>query len=398
MKNTFSILLVLSLLLCLVCLLSSCNIGTSGIPGPQGEKGDKGDQGVQGLQGVQGVQGPQGVQGIQGIQGVQGEKGEQGPQGEPGKSAYELYCEKYNYTGTEEDWLNDLLGGALNAQKSFTVTFDSNGGSAVASQTVAKGEKVKRPTAPTKENCEFVGWYIDDEAWSFWGYTVTESITLTAKWEELHKITYHLNGGINAPTNPLNCRDNASVSLTAPQKEGFLFIGWTTADVAEPQTELVLQNITSDIEITAHWALISSMKAPLFDIVKSNTIAKEFSPDMQIYNQTTSDYRTHSGIDISAEINSPVSAPFAGYISGIYEDAYFGNVVLIVCDNGITMKFCNLSAVLPEGIVEGKRISASTTIGYVGDSMLLEIADAPHLHLEVTVNGEHVDPMIYLTK
>lgn len=65
------------------------------------------------------------------------------------------------------------------------VTFDSQGGSAVETQVVAKGGKVVEPPAPTKEcNCEFAGWYLGDEKWSFIGYTVTEDITLTAKYFE----------------------------------------------------------------------------------------------------------------------------------------------------------------------------------------------------------------------
>lgn len=55
-----------------------------------------------------GEQGPQGVQGLMGPQGEKGAQGEAGPQGEPGKSAYEIYCEKYGYTGTEEEWLEEV--------------------------------------------------------------------------------------------------------------------------------------------------------------------------------------------------------------------------------------------------------------------------------------------------
>ena len=63
------------------------------------------------------------------------------------------------------------------------VTFDSLGGTSVESQEVAWGNKAKEPTIPTKKcNCEFDGWYLGDEKWSFIGYVVTEDITLTAKW------------------------------------------------------------------------------------------------------------------------------------------------------------------------------------------------------------------------
>ena len=206
MRKTMRSVSVILLALLACVLFASCNATAQGTQGPQGLQGIQGVQGPQGVQGIQGIQGPQGPQGekgevgAQGPQGPQGEKGDngaqglQGEQGIPGKSAYELYCEKYNYTGTEEEWLNDLLSGAFTHRESFTVDFNSDGGSAVDSQTVLWGNKVKCPVAPTKENAEFIGWYIEGEVWSFYGYTVTENITLTAKWLPLHKITYKLDG------------------------------------------------------------------------------------------------------------------------------------------------------------------------------------------------------------
>jgi hypothetical protein len=43
-----------------------------------------------------------------------------------------------------------------------TITFDSNGGSLVPSQTVIKNEKISEPQVPSKEGCFFAGWYTDN--------------------------------------------------------------------------------------------------------------------------------------------------------------------------------------------------------------------------------------------
>lgn len=68
-----------------------------------------------------------------------------------------------------------------------TVTFDSLGGTAVETQEVVCGGKAIEPTTPTKKClCEFDGWYLGEEKWSFIGYSVTEDITLTAKWIECY--------------------------------------------------------------------------------------------------------------------------------------------------------------------------------------------------------------------
>ncbi|WP_165776661.1 InlB B-repeat-containing protein [Bifidobacterium simiarum] len=62
-----------------------------------------------------------------------------------------------------------------------TVSFNSNGGSKVASQKVANGGKVKQPKNPTRSGYAFAGWYYGNAKWDF-NRGVTANITLTAKW------------------------------------------------------------------------------------------------------------------------------------------------------------------------------------------------------------------------
>ena len=67
----------------------------------------------------------------------------------------------------------------------YTVTFDTDGGSAVDSQTVTSGQKATKPTDPTKTdgsiNYFFVGWYNGNVFYDF-NSAVSADITLTAKW------------------------------------------------------------------------------------------------------------------------------------------------------------------------------------------------------------------------
>jgi len=67
----------------------------------------------------------------------------------------------------------------------YTVKFNSNGGSTVSDQEVEKGGKVTQPSAPTKSNSTFGGWYKESTlttAWNFGTDTVNGNITLYAKW------------------------------------------------------------------------------------------------------------------------------------------------------------------------------------------------------------------------
>lgn len=66
---------------------------------------------------------------------------------------------------------------------SHTVTFDSNGGSAVASQTVDDKAKAKEPTAPTRSGWTLEGWYLDGAKYDF-NTPVTQDITLKAGWRK----------------------------------------------------------------------------------------------------------------------------------------------------------------------------------------------------------------------
>lgn len=73
-----------------------------------------------------------------------------------------------------------------NIDKAYeTVTFASDGGTAVASQTVLRGQKATKPATPTKAGYIFNDWFAEGAAtaFAFTNAPITESMTLTAKWE-----------------------------------------------------------------------------------------------------------------------------------------------------------------------------------------------------------------------
>ena len=71
-----------------------------------------------------------------------------------------------------------------NSSAYYTVQFDSDGGSEIAPITnIQSGSKIAEPTEPTKEHYIFDGWYLGKDKWNFAGFTVTENITLKAKWK-----------------------------------------------------------------------------------------------------------------------------------------------------------------------------------------------------------------------
>ena len=78
------------------------------------------------------------------------------------------------------------------AVTNVTVTFDSNGGGEVESQTIQQGQQVQRPADPVKEGYTFIGWYDKNDLdnkyynmpeWNF-RYSVTKDMVLVAQWME----------------------------------------------------------------------------------------------------------------------------------------------------------------------------------------------------------------------
>ncbi|MBQ6539588.1 MAG: InlB B-repeat-containing protein, partial [Oscillospiraceae bacterium] len=88
--------------------------------------------------------------------------------------------------------VSDVVFRAVWERPKCTVTFDSDGGTDVASQEVPKGDTAEKPTDPTKENCTFDGWTLNGDAYDF-SLPVTEDITLVAKWN--YTVSFDANGG-----------------------------------------------------------------------------------------------------------------------------------------------------------------------------------------------------------
>lgn len=108
----------------------------------------------------------------------------------------------------------------------YTITFDTDGGSAVDAQTVAYGEKAKTPADPTKTGYTFAGWELGGNAYDF-AASVTEDMTLTAKWKDSEKPMGEIKISKNSWKSFLNnitfglfFKDTQTVTITAADNSG----------------------------------------------------------------------------------------------------------------------------------------------------------------------------------
>ncbi|HAN21333.1 MAG: hypothetical protein A2Y15_07175 [Clostridiales bacterium GWF2_36_10] len=126
--------------------------------------------------------------------------------------------------------------------------------------------------------------------------------------------------------------------------------------------------------------------------VDNGTIQKEFSMEALVFSSTMQDYRVHSGIDIAADLGSAVKSYTDGTIKEIVDDPFYGKTVVIEHAYGLTSYYKNLAAELPEGIIVGKIVKAGDIIGAIGASAINEAADPSHLHFELKLSGDLIDP------
>ena len=122
----------------------------------------------------------------------------------------------------------------------YTIAFDTNGGSEIAPITQDYGTEITAPDNPTREGYTFIGWDRDiPEIMS------AENITVTAQWEiNRYTITFDTAGGSDIA--PITQDYGTNITAPAdPTREGYTFIGW---DKAIPTT-MPAENIT----VTAQW-------------------------------------------------------------------------------------------------------------------------------------------------
>ena len=161
----------------------------------------------------------------------------------------------------------------------------------------------------------------------------------------------------------------------------------TTAPETEPEEtqKPVINNPSSQVE----------NKLPSFVLPASGVISKKHDPSLQVFSNTMQDYRVHLGIDIVTESAAPVYAAADGKIDKIWEDTLMGNCIAVKHSGNCYTIYKNLAAELPEGIAEGTSVRAGQMIAAVGESAMVEVAEEPHLHFEMTVSDLSVDPLKY---
>jgi murein DD-endopeptidase MepM/ murein hydrolase activator NlpD len=98
----------------------------------------------------------------------------------------------------------------------------------------------------------------------------------------------------------------------------------------------------------------------------------------------------HEGIDIAAELGTPIQAAASGTVIHAGWLGGYGNLVVVDHGDGLATAYAHASAIL---VAVGQQVSQGDTLSLVGST---GNSSGPHLHFEVRVNGSAVDPLLYL--
>ena len=157
----------------------------------------------------------------------------------------------------------------------YTVTFDTLGGSSVPSQQVKEGGLVSQPDDPKREGYEFEAWCADPECkyqWDFATYTIVVDTTIYAKWFERStpnpdpskgKVTATFNVGVDArkagASNPPAQTVTYGDRISAPSvtRSGYKLEGWY-AENGSTKWDFVSSGLTQDTTFFAKWTKDSS--------------------------------------------------------------------------------------------------------------------------------------------
>ncbi|MBQ8249590.1 MAG: InlB B-repeat-containing protein [Clostridia bacterium] len=234
----------------------------------------------------------------------------------------------------------------------YTITFNSNGGTDVASQTVIAGGLATEPEAPSKDDVAFEGWYTDTALTNRFDFTtpITSDIILYANWVSGFTVSFDLNydGAPAAPANQVVAPGEKATEPLVPFRNDFTFICWAT-DAAGDNPFNFNTNITQSITLYAKWAKQNGTNPVSLDDVDPDVEIYSFNTD--VYDILLGDTRT---VTFTSEIFANIELDSTA-VAVISED---GTVLGYMNDDGI-----NGDVTEDDGIYTLKTSFTATAVG-----------------------------------
>ncbi len=143
----------------------------------------------------------------------------------------------------------------------YTVTFVSDDETVLLAASVLENDKVELPETPVKEGFVFEDWYQEaacENKWDFENNTVTEDITLYAKWTaQSYTINFDMQGQ-GTPVSPISAAHGTLLTAPeAPTAEGVVFEGWYKEPACTNAWDFAADTVFADLTLYAKWTAVT---------------------------------------------------------------------------------------------------------------------------------------------
>ena len=194
---------------------------------------------------------------------------------------------------------------------------------------------------------------------------------------------------LNAPS------PNAPVSKPSAANRGGPLV------LSSPYTELDLQKhiaeLTARVEFETEY--LSELEATLLQQSMLKGVLPNRSPIRAAFNSSSYGWRIdpfngnkafHEGLDFSANAGAPIFAAAGGIVSAAETMPDYGKIVIVSHGSGLETRYAHTSKIL---VKVGDRVEKGQVVALVGNTGR---STGPHLHYEIRLNGNALDPRKYL--
>lgn len=199
---------------------------------------------------------------------------------------------------------------------------------------------------------------------------------------------------LNAPS-PNAPSPNAPVSKPSAANRGGPLV------LSSPYTEMDLQKhiaeLTARVEFETEY--LSELEATLLQQSMLKGVLPNRSPIRAAFNSSSYGWRIdpfngnkafHEGLDFSANAGAPIFAAAGGIVSAAETMPDYGKIVIVSHGSGLETRYAHTSKIL---VKVGERVEKGQVVALVGNTGR---STGPHLHYEIRLNGNALDPRKYL--
>lgn len=203
--------------------------------------------------------------------------------------------------------------------------------------------------------------------------------------------------GVNSAMDKLDENNTMQLDQSTPQIEEEQN-EWKAPEKSVDKTE---SDIPTDNKVEAVKPEVTTPEAPPaapviegFIMPIKGDIINTYSGDKVVKSKTLDEWVMHTGIDIAAEVSTPVKAVSGGKVLDIRNDDMWGACVVIEHQGGIQSHYYNLKSSI--NVKKNQNVKLGDVIGAVGASAEIEQAEASHLHLGMKKGDQWVNPADYI--